>query len=49
MLGPAIDPAGKTAEEVNRLAEHWIETEMRRISPQFYPDEIKTPATSATA
>jgi 1-acyl-sn-glycerol-3-phosphate acyltransferase len=48
-IGPAIDPTGKTVEEVNRLAEHWIETEMRRISPQFYPDEIKTPATSATA
>ena len=48
-IGPAIDPTGKTVEEVNRLAEHWIETEMRHISPQFYPDEIKNPATSATA
>ena len=36
-IGPAIDPAGKTAEEVTTLAEQWIETEMRRISPQFYP------------
>ena len=36
-IGPAIDPAGKTAEEVTTLAEQWIEAEMRRISPQLYP------------
>lgn len=36
-IGPAIDPAGKTAEEVTTLAEQWIEAEMRRISPHRYP------------
>ena len=35
-IGPAIDPAGKTAEEVTTLAEQWIEAEMRRISPHLY-------------
>lgn len=35
-IGSAIDPAGKTAEEVNALAERWIEAEMRRISPHRY-------------
>ena len=36
-IGPAIDPAGKTAEEITALAEQWIEAEMRRISPHLYP------------
>lgn len=35
-IGPAIDPSGKTAEEVNALAETWIEAEMHRISPHRY-------------
>ncbi len=35
-VGPAIDPAGFTANEVTDLAEAWIEAEMRRISPQLY-------------
>ena len=39
-IGPAIDPTGKTAEEVTRLAEQWIETEMRRIAPHRYPDVV---------
>jgi 1-acyl-sn-glycerol-3-phosphate acyltransferase len=30
-IGPPIDPAGMKADEVNRRAEHWIETEMARI------------------
>lgn len=47
-IGPAIDTAGKTAEEVNAAAEQWIETEMRRISPQRYPHET-TPAPAGTA
>lgn len=38
-IGPAIDPAGKSAEEVNTLAESWIEAEMRRISPHRYRHE----------
>ncbi len=37
-IGPAIDPAGKTADEITALAERWIEAEMRRISPHCYPD-----------
>jgi 1-acyl-sn-glycerol-3-phosphate acyltransferase len=37
-IGPAIDPAGKSAEEITALAEQWIEKEMRRLSPHRYPD-----------
>ncbi|MDR0380215.1 MAG: 1-acyl-sn-glycerol-3-phosphate acyltransferase [Candidatus Accumulibacter sp.] len=33
-IGPPIDPRGKSAEEVNALAERWIEAEMRRLSPR---------------
>jgi 1-acyl-sn-glycerol-3-phosphate acyltransferase len=36
-IGPAIDPSGKTPEEITALAELWIEDEMRRISPHLYP------------
>ena len=36
-IGPAIDPAGKTAEEVTTLAEQWIAAEMRRIAPHRQP------------
>ena len=35
-IGPAIDPTGKTAEEVTALAERWIAGELRRISPHRY-------------
>ena len=37
-IGPAIDPAGKSAEQITTLAEQWIEGEMRRLSPHRYPD-----------
>ena len=37
-IGPAFDATGLTEAEVNRRAEAWIETEMRRISPHRYPD-----------
>ncbi len=37
-IGPAIDPQGKSAEEITAQVEQWIESEMRRISPQHYPD-----------
>jgi 1-acyl-sn-glycerol-3-phosphate acyltransferase len=47
-IGPAIDPAGKSAEEVNALAERWIEAEMRRISPHRYRHETQ-PATRPAA
>jgi 1-acyl-sn-glycerol-3-phosphate acyltransferase len=36
-IGPAIDPTGKTAEEITAQAEQWIEGEMRRLSPHRYP------------
>jgi len=35
-IGPPIDPAGRTADEVARLVENWIESEMRRIAPHRY-------------
>ncbi len=35
-IGPAIDPAGKSAEEVNEQARVWIEVEMRRLFPHHY-------------
>jgi 1-acyl-sn-glycerol-3-phosphate acyltransferase len=35
-IGPAIDPVGKSAAEVTALAEQWIATEMRRLSPHRY-------------
>ena len=38
-VGPAIDPAGKSAEEINAIAEQWINAEMRRIAPHRYSDE----------
>ena len=38
-IGPAIDPSGLAADEVNARAEAWIEGEMRRISPQLYLHE----------
>lgn len=33
-IGPAIDPKGKGAEEITRLAEQWISAEMEKISRQ---------------
>ncbi|MBX6316881.1 1-acyl-sn-glycerol-3-phosphate acyltransferase [Pigmentiphaga sp.] len=37
-IGPAIDPHGLTADEINRRVEDWIEGEMRRLNPERYPD-----------
>jgi 1-acyl-sn-glycerol-3-phosphate acyltransferase len=48
-IGPAIDPAGKSAEEINTAAEAWIQAEMRRISPQRYRDEKATSAPTGAA
>ena len=42
-IGPAIDTTGLKTAEVNRLAEAWVEAEMRRISPDYHSaagDEI---------
>jgi 1-acyl-sn-glycerol-3-phosphate acyltransferase len=48
-IGPSIDPAGRTAEEVNTLVERWIEAEMQRISPHFYRHAATHPATESAA
>ena len=34
--GPQIDPAGRSPEEINQLAQSWVEGTMRRISPEAY-------------
>lgn len=39
-IGPAIDTVGRKADEVNRLAEVWVDAEMRRISPQRYAPPV---------
>jgi 1-acyl-sn-glycerol-3-phosphate acyltransferase len=48
-IGPAIDPQGLSAEDINLRAEAWIETEMRRLSPHLYRDEVPQSATRAAA
>ncbi|MFC5299974.1 lysophospholipid acyltransferase family protein [Azospira restricta] len=37
-IGPAIDTAGLSQDEINARTEAWIEAEMRRLSPHRYPD-----------
>ncbi|MGE5493396.1 MAG: lysophospholipid acyltransferase family protein [Actinomycetota bacterium] len=37
-IGPAISADGLSEQEVNRLAEAWIEGEMRKLSPHRYTD-----------
>jgi 1-acyl-sn-glycerol-3-phosphate acyltransferase len=37
-IGPPIDPAGHTAEEVATKVQNWIENEMRRLAPHRYAD-----------
>lgn len=46
-IGPVIETAGLSADEVNNRAEAWIEGEMRRISPYLY--EGQKPATQPQA
>ncbi|MBM3361733.1 MAG: 1-acyl-sn-glycerol-3-phosphate acyltransferase [Betaproteobacteria bacterium] len=36
-IGPPIDSLGRKPEELMREVEVWIETEMRRLDPQAYP------------
>jgi len=38
-VGPAIDPAGLSTDEINKKAEAWIEAEMRRLFPHHYTDD----------
>jgi 1-acyl-sn-glycerol-3-phosphate acyltransferase len=48
-IGPAIDPTGLSAEDINARAEAWMEAEMRRISPQLYRHETAQSATRSAA
>jgi 1-acyl-sn-glycerol-3-phosphate acyltransferase len=48
-IGPAIDPTGLSAEDINLRAETWIESEMRRISPHLYTNEAARSAAGAPA
>lgn len=48
-IGPAIDPSGLSAEDINLRAEAWIEDEMRRISPHLYRHEAASAPTCAAA
>lgn len=34
-IGPPIDPAGRTAKEINELAQQWIESKMLEISAHY--------------
>ncbi|PIV76960.1 MAG: 1-acyl-sn-glycerol-3-phosphate acyltransferase [Rhodocyclales bacterium CG17_big_fil_post_rev_8_21_14_2_50_68_7] len=40
-IGPAIDPSGLTAAEINRRAQDWIEGEMRRLFPHHYAEPAR--------
>ena len=42
-IGPAIATAGRTAEEVNKQTEAWIEGEMLRLFPHHYANGVKAP------
>jgi 1-acyl-sn-glycerol-3-phosphate acyltransferase len=35
-IGPLIDPAGLTPEQINSKVQDWIETEMRALNPERY-------------
>ena len=48
-IGPAIDTQGRNAEEVNRIAETWMEDEMKRISPSHYAHEGTQPSAQPAA
>lgn len=42
-IGPAIETAGLSQDEINARAEAWIEAEMRRLSPHRYRDAREQP------
>jgi 1-acyl-sn-glycerol-3-phosphate acyltransferase len=48
-IGPAIDPTGLSAEDINARAETWMENEMRRISPHLYGNTETSAPTRAPA
>jgi len=35
-IGPPLEPAGRSADELMRDVERWIEAEMRRLDPEAY-------------
>ena len=43
-IGEPIDPAGRTADELMREVERWIEAEMRRLDPDAYAAASGAPA-----
>lgn len=47
-IGPSIDPKGMSAEELNIKVEHWIEEQMRLISPHLYTDNDAATASAPT-
>ncbi|MDR3351707.1 MAG: 1-acyl-sn-glycerol-3-phosphate acyltransferase [Zoogloeaceae bacterium] len=48
-IGPLIETKGLKDSQVNAAVEEWIETEMRKLSPRFYPDAPEEGAEGATA
>ena len=43
-IGVPIDPAGRTADDLMREVERWIEAEMRRLDPDAYAGASGAPA-----
>ena len=43
-IGPAISSVGRQPDELMREVEDWIEAEMRRLDPEAYAHETRTPA-----
>jgi 1-acyl-sn-glycerol-3-phosphate acyltransferase len=48
-IGPVIQTAGRSPEEVNRAAEAWIEGEMRRLFPHHYKSGAHFPRRARAA
>ncbi|MBS0356133.1 MAG: 1-acyl-sn-glycerol-3-phosphate acyltransferase [Proteobacteria bacterium] len=46
-VGPVIDTTGLSADQINALAEKWIEAEMRRLFPYHYRDHSRKEAVQA--
>lgn len=40
VVGPPIDPAGRTPKEINQTAQDWIERTMAEISPLAYTQNV---------
>ena len=43
-IGPPMEPAGRSADELMREVERWIEAEMRRLDSEAYVGESGAPA-----